>query len=364
MRERPGLPVYRGAVIGLGGIARGSHLPSYGDPEVRRRLRIAAVVDADRPATPVDGVPVVASLEDLASFEPLDFVDICTPTASHVDLTLWALARGYHVLCEKPVAVTHEDAVAITRAARAARRVVVPCHQYRHNPAWRVVRGWLQEERIGRWHLAQFEVHRLAADAGAGGPGTPWRGRRQDGLGGVLLDHGTHLIYQLVDVAGLPATVRAWTGRLRHATYDVEDTAQLVFEYPDRAAVLFLTWAGHRRENRIRFLGDRGAIEWAAGRLTLEADGRTETRDFTAQLDKRAYAGWFAALFRDFARALDAGDGDGYLADLTQVADVLEAAYAAAAAPGIAIHPEPGIAIFPEPAGGPHGRRARIGRAP
>src|SRR5256884_4413104 len=44
------------------------------------------------------------------------------------------------------------------------------------------------------------------------------------GRGGVLLDHGTHLVYQLLDIAGMPASVSAWTGRLRHARYEVEDT--------------------------------------------------------------------------------------------------------------------------------------------
>src|SRR5207244_8154029 len=68
------------------------------------------------------------------------------------------------------------------------------------------------------------------------------------GRGGVLLDHGTHLVYQLLDVAGMPAAVSAWTGRLRHAGYDVEDTAALRFEYPDRFATMFFTWAGRRSE--------------------------------------------------------------------------------------------------------------------
>jgi predicted dehydrogenase len=341
MRSRIRRPVVRGAVFGLGGVARQSHLPGYGAPDVRRSLRVAAVVDDNPLATPPHGIPLLRSREELATIDGLAFVDICTPTASHLDLTLWSLARGYHVLCEKPVAVTHDDALTIERAARDAGRVVVPCHQYRHNPAWRTAREWLAEGRIGDWHLAQFEVHRLAADVGAAGPGTPWRGQRQHGLGGVLLDHGTHLIYQLLDVAGMPTTVRGWTGRLRHAAYDVEDTAQLVFEYPDRAAVFFLTWAGRHRENRIRFVGDRGTIEWAGGLLTLETDGRIETLDFSAQLDKRSYAGWFAALFGDFRRAMDSGDAAAHLRDITRVAQVLEAAYAAAAAPGITIQRAP-----------------------
>ena len=337
MRNRTSPPVFRGALLGLGGVARQSHLPGYEVPEVRRHLRVVAVVDANPLVTPPDGIPLLRTREALLDVDDLSFVDICTPTASHVDLTLWALERGYHVLCEKPVAVTHDDALAIAKAARSARRVVVPCHQYRYNPAWRTMRRWLAEGRIGRWHLAQFDVHRLAADVGAGGPGTPWRGTRHQGLGGVLLDHGTHLVYQLLDVAGVPSSVRGWTGRLRHAAYDVEDTAQLLFEYPDRAVTFFLTWAGRRRENRIRFIGENGSIEWAGGVLTLETDGRAETHDFSAQLDKRSYAGWFAALFRDFRRAMATGEDAVHLRDITRVAQVLEAAYAAAGTDGTPI---------------------------
>src|SRR5256885_4788552 len=74
----------------------------------------------------------------------------------------------------------------------------------------------------------------------------------------------------------MPAAVSAWTGRLRHAGYDVEDTAALRFEYPDRFATMFFTWAGRTRENRIRFVGDSGMIEWVDGELRLERDGAVQ----------------------------------------------------------------------------------------
>src|SRR3989454_8708123 len=100
------------------------------------------------------------------------------------------------------------------------------------------VKQWLREGAIGRWHLAELSVHRLAADPGrATGRGegeAPWRGTSAAGRGGVLLDHGTHLIYQLLDVAGLPAAGSAWPRRPRPPGYDVEDTASLHFEDPQR----------------------------------------------------------------------------------------------------------------------------------
>lgn len=323
--------VRRGAVIGLGGIARHAHLPGFlGDPAVRARLEIVATVDGGSQVEPVASIRHLTRREELSGVWPLDFVDICTPTATHLDLTLWALEEGYHVLCEKPVALTRAEARRIADAARAAGRVVVPCHQYRYNPVWRRVREWLDQGVIGRWHLAEFHVYRLMADRGASADATPWRARAADSRGGVLLDHGTHLIYQMLDAAGVPDAVRAWTGRLRHHDYDVEDSAHLLFEYPERLGLMFLTWGARHRENRVRFVGELGSIEWVGGTLRVERGGAVETFDYTAELDKAAYSGWFSGLFGEFADAMAEDRREPYLRDIEDVAAVLECAYESA----------------------------------
>ncbi len=333
----------RGALIGAGSVARQSHYPAYvTDPGVRERLRIVAVVEPAPGVPDLAGLPRVADPERLAAHAPLDFIDVCTPTATHRDLVLWGLERGWHVLCEKPVATTLDDAERIARAARRAGRIVFPCHQYRFNPAWLKLREWLDAGRIGRWHLAEFRTYRPHADwGGAGAPpaaGVPWRGTRAGGGGGVLLDHGTHLLYLLDDVAGRPSGVHAWTGRLRHHAYDVEDTAHLLLEYPDgRAATIFVTWAGVGRENLIRFIGETGTIAWVGGELSLDADGARERIDFTAALDKAAYKEWFGRLLAAFAGAMERSDGEAALREIGAVAEVLERAYAAAAPSAAAV---------------------------
>lgn len=314
----------RGGLLGLGGVARQSHLPAFAAGRSgAHRLEIVATVDSR--AAGVDGIPHFADVGALADL-PIDFVDICTPTATHVDLTLWALESGFDVLCEKPVALSSRD-VADIRAAAGSRRVIMPCHQYRFNPAWMQLRRWLEEGAIGAWHLAEFQVYRLAADAGAGPASDPWRGRRSDAGGGILLDHGTHLIYQLLDVAGMPRTVQAWTGRLRHRSYDVEDSAQLLLDYDGRLATFFLTWAGDRRETRIRFIGSDGSIEWSGGRLTLAGRHGPLELDFSPELDKSNYYGWFARLFREFGDRIARQDGQPPLEDIACVTRVLESAY-------------------------------------
>src|SRR2546429_4373489 len=213
--DSPDVQRYRGAVIGAGGTARQSHLPALRTGAgVRARIDIVAVVDSAVDVPPVDGIPLLSHPEQLARVGPLDFIDICTPTASHLDLTLWGLERGYHVVCEKPVALTRVEADRIAAAARAHSRIVMPCHQYRFNPVWVKVKDWLREGAIGRWHLAELSVHRQAADPGRAATGMSWRGTSVAGRGGVLLGHGTPLIYQPPDIPGPPAPGSARARRL------------------------------------------------------------------------------------------------------------------------------------------------------
>src|SRR5437867_10184882 len=168
---------YRGAVIGAGGIARQSHLPALRDaPTVSARVDVVALVDSAPDVPPVDGIPLLPGREQLRRAGPIDFIDICTPTASHLELTLWGLERGYHVVCEKPVALTRDEADRIALAARAHGRIVMPCHQYRYNPVWMRVKQWLREGRsgAGTWPSSRcigWRPTRAARPGGRGGRG-------------------------------------------------------------------------------------------------------------------------------------------------------------------------------------------------
>lgn len=318
----------RGILVGLGNIARQSHLPAFQDPAVADRLVLAATVDP-AVADGVPGLPHFKTLEAaIAAVQP-DFIDVCTPTAFHASQSRVGLEAGCHVLCEKPVALSLAEVDELSQLARSRGRILAPCHQYRFNPAWRQLRRWLDDGVIGRWHLAEFHVYRPGADRGADPAAVPWRARREQSRGGILLDHGTHLIYQLVDVAGMPRSVMAWNGILQHQAYDVEDTTQMLLDFGDRLGSFFLTWAADRRDTRIRFIGEDGSVEWTGGMLRRSGRHGEETLDFAAQLDKRNYFRWFAELFLGFADAIDRQDPEPSLADLARVTRILESAYLA-----------------------------------
>lgn len=326
---------YRGAIIGLGGIATQSHLPAFRRPELAERFEIVAAVDPVRAREGVvEGLQVYADTAQLLAEQDIDFADIATPSATHVALSRWALEHDLHVLCEKPVAVRRHDAVALAELSRLRNRVLMPCHQYRANPVWQRIRNWLQDDAIGRWHLCEIAVYRSQADRGWSADELPWRGRKQEAGGGILLDHGTHLLYTMLDIGGMPDAIASWTATIAHKSYEVEDTAQLRLEYADRAATLFLTWAARHRETRVRIVGDRGSITWIDGALTLERGGVAETIDCSRELDKQSYAQWFADLFSGFAQVLDAGasspEAESVREDVIRVATILQAAYRSA----------------------------------
>ncbi|HEY4321176.1 MAG TPA: Gfo/Idh/MocA family oxidoreductase [Gemmatimonadales bacterium] len=324
---------HEGLIVGAGGVARLAHYPAYlHDPALASRVAITGVVDSRVPAPDLGGLPVYPTIAAAIAAQRVDFVDICTPTASHQALTLQALESGLHVFCEKPVAIDLAEAASLADAARAAGRVLFPCHQYRENPAWRQLARWIADGAIGAWHLAEFHVYRAEADRGTiSSAAVPWRGQRADSLGGVLLDHGTHLLYLLLDVGGMPLAVQAHLATLGHGSYDVEDTAHVVLDFPRRAATITLTWAGQERENRIRFIGSAGMAEWVGGTLRLvRRDGQTESTDFSAQLDKREYAGWMSRVLGRFSDAMDNGSSPESLREITQVATILGAAYRSA----------------------------------
>src|SRR5689334_1449029 len=136
-----------GACIGYGFIASRGHLPAYAAfPVDRAPLRIVAVADLcparrERALAELPGVRVYASHAELLEKEAgrIDFVDVTTPPSAHAEIAHAALDRGLHVLCEKPLTTTTAEARSLLDHARRVKRVVFPCHNYKHAPVIKTV---------------------------------------------------------------------------------------------------------------------------------------------------------------------------------------------------------------------------------
>ncbi|GAA2300697.1 Gfo/Idh/MocA family oxidoreductase [Streptomyces kunmingensis] len=134
-------------LIGAGGIAR-AHLPAW--TELGARVTILSTDGhAEQLAAQYAefGVTAVHSLAEL--LERSTVVDVCTPTFTHRHLVLDAIAAGKHVVCEKPLALSVDEAQEMVDAAEAAGVLLFPAHVVRYFPAYAALAQSVVAGRIG-----------------------------------------------------------------------------------------------------------------------------------------------------------------------------------------------------------------------
>ncbi len=253
--------VLRGAIIGFGEVARNGHWPLYAKC---RDAQIVAVVDRteERRAAARDlraGMATFATIAELAAGVEIDFVDICTPPAWHGEPMLDALARGWNVLCEKPLLL---DLVELEKARGLANErgcAIIPVHNWKYAPIIRRATELLRLGAIGQLREVEIETLR-SQDCAAADPNHPnWRRDPAIAGGGVLMDHGWHAIY----------LARHWFGEdpdevgaslNRPSPTEGEDEARLTLVFPGGTAKIFVTWRAGVRRNTMRLIGEQGEI--------------------------------------------------------------------------------------------------------
>ncbi|AEY85559.1 oxidoreductase [Streptomyces hygroscopicus subsp. jinggangensis 5008] len=141
----------------------------------------------------------------LIARDDVDLVDICTPGDSHAEIALAALAAGKHVLCEKPLANTVEEAEMMASAAESAYKrgqLTMVGFNYRRAPASALARQMVAEGRIGTLrHVRASYLQDWLVD-----PQAPlsWRLRKELAGSGSLGDLGAHIVDLAQYLAGEP----------------------------------------------------------------------------------------------------------------------------------------------------------------
>jgi predicted dehydrogenase len=154
-------------------------------------LRVTACADADRQRARTlasrFGAAVHADVTEVAARADVDVVILATPPAAHAETAVTALRAGKHVFCEKPMALTAEDAARVEAESRSSRGVFVVDHVLRYNPVLRLLM------RLGEEHLLdplrRFAFENDAADEDLDADHWFWN---PDRSGGIHIEHGVH----------------------------------------------------------------------------------------------------------------------------------------------------------------------------
>jgi predicted dehydrogenase len=146
---------------------------------------------------------------------------VCTPHDRHVGDTLAVLAAGKHVLVEKPIARTLEEADRIIAAARAADRVLMVGENVHWMPAFRRVRAWVDEGALGPLREVHLVARGFRRHAG-------WRTGAAPMGGGTLIDGGIHYVHLLRWWGGEARSVYALSPPRTFPEFEGEDAIDVL----------------------------------------------------------------------------------------------------------------------------------------
>ncbi|HEY8549118.1 MAG TPA: Gfo/Idh/MocA family oxidoreductase [Vicinamibacterales bacterium] len=220
------------AVIGAGFIAD-IHLESYHRFVPEAEVTAVLSRSAARAAALAEKYHVpqwFTDLDALLAEAECDIVDICVPNYLHAPVCLAAAAAGKHVICEKPLAITLEEADEMIAACARAGVHLMYAEELCFAPKYERVRQLAQEGALGRiYQLRQSEKH--------SGPHSDWFYDVDLAGGGVLMDMGCHAFGWFRWMLGRDAKVRRVFASLSTVAHRRrtrgEDNAVTIVEFED-----------------------------------------------------------------------------------------------------------------------------------
>jgi len=183
----------RVGVIGCGSIAKYRHLPEY---QVNPNVELTAVCDINQEraieTAEKYGVLFYTDYKELLKSGKVDAVSVCTPNYLHAPITIDALEAGLHVLCEKPMATSKEEAEAMIAAAEKNGKKLMIGHNQRFVPSHQKARQLIANGEVGK-------IYSFRTAFGHGGPEgwsvdgkESWFFEKEKAFVGAMGDLGVH----------------------------------------------------------------------------------------------------------------------------------------------------------------------------
>ncbi|UOE61864.1 Gfo/Idh/MocA family oxidoreductase [Priestia filamentosa] len=183
----------RVGVIGCGSIAQHRHLPEY---KMNKNVEIVALCDKNEErvhrVAEEYGAKPYTDYKELIESGTVDAVSVCTPNYLHAEISIYALNQGLHVLCEKPLATSREEAEAMIEAEKRSGKKLMIGHNQRFVSSHQKARELIKNGEIGR-------VFSFRTTFGHGGPAQwsvegkeSWFFKKEEAIIGAMGDLGVH----------------------------------------------------------------------------------------------------------------------------------------------------------------------------
>lgn len=235
-----------------------------------------------------------------------DVIDLVVPHHLHAPMSQKAFNSGKHVLVEKPIATSLEDADSMILASQRSGRKFMITDQYHFDPAIARIKDSIAKNEIGRVHTIIIRNQRLHS-------GPDWRSIGDYNGGGALIDGGIHYVNSMLNIGGEYDNVvsRNYTG---NRGSKVEDTTMAIFDFKSGAkGLLFYSWAysGNLQAPSYEIIGDDGFI--------LEDVGSKPSNGFHGRRGMRAYGDPVVN-----NRLIQVGEYDVFVAEMQGFIDSIE----------------------------------------
>lgn len=199
------------ALIGIGGMG-GCHFNCYKDIENTEVIAVCDVrADMAKEKVNDENIHIYSSYEELLENENPDYVDICTPSYMHREMSIKALEKGIHVLCEKPMSLTTADTEAILSAVKKSGKIFMTAHVVRFMKAYMYLKNVIDSKELG--DLLRLDMKRISSI-----PDWSWEDwmRDLDKSGGTPIDLSIHDIDFVQYVLGEPKKVSGVYHKLKN----------------------------------------------------------------------------------------------------------------------------------------------------
>jgi predicted dehydrogenase len=199
----------------------------------------------------------------------IDLVTVATPNATHYAITKAFLEAGIHVLCEKPMTVTVEEAEDIAATAKRTGAICAVNYGYTGYSLVRHMRAMVARGELGKLRLIVVEFsHGFHADAAdADNPRMRWRyDPAQAGISGQFADCGIHALHMASFVSGQNARALSSDFVSTIASRKLEDDAMVNVRMDGGTTVRLWTSSvavGSFHGFNIRVFGEKGGLRWA-----------------------------------------------------------------------------------------------------